>query len=81
MDGIALAYPDLVKVHYSPDIIVRADGPVKGKVAAISGLIAGTSGLFADGYWWVPIVGPILGDVIGTYMYDWFVTPYLAASE
>jgi dihydroxyacetone kinase-like protein len=37
LEGIALAYPDLVKVHFEPDFVYRADAPVKGKVALISG--------------------------------------------
>jgi len=37
LEGIAIAHADLVKVHYSPDFIMRADGPVKGKVGVISG--------------------------------------------
>jgi len=37
LKGIELAHPDLVKVHYDPDFIVRADAPVKGKVALVSG--------------------------------------------
>src|SRR3972149_4412856 len=37
LQGIAAAHPDLVKVHYDPNFIVRADAPVKGKVAVISG--------------------------------------------
>jgi len=37
LEGIALAYPDLVKVHFNPNFIYRADAPVKGKVAIISG--------------------------------------------
>ena len=37
LKGIELAHPDLVKIHYSPDYIVRADAPVKGKVGVISG--------------------------------------------
>src|SRR5436853_2821802 len=32
-----LAHPDLIKVHYDPDYVVRADAPVKGKVGIISG--------------------------------------------
>src|SRR5215216_2200198 len=32
-----LAHPDLIKVHYDPDFVVRADAPVKGKVGVISG--------------------------------------------
>jgi len=37
LEGVALAYPDLVKVHFDPDFVYRADAPVKGKVAVISG--------------------------------------------
>jgi dihydroxyacetone kinase-like protein len=37
LQGIALAHPDLVKVHYDPNFIVRADAPVKGKVGLVSG--------------------------------------------
>jgi glycerol uptake facilitator protein len=24
-------------------------------------------------YWWVPIVGPLIGGAVGAYVYDWFV--------
>jgi dihydroxyacetone kinase-like protein len=37
LEGIALAHPDLVKVHFNPNYIVRADAPVKGKVGVLSG--------------------------------------------
>ncbi len=37
LEGIALAYPDLIKVHYEPNFVYRADAPVEGKVAVISG--------------------------------------------
>jgi len=37
LDGIALAHPHLVKVHYDPNYITRADAPVHGKVALLSG--------------------------------------------
>jgi dihydroxyacetone kinase-like protein len=37
LKGIVLAYPDLVKVHFDPNFVYRADAPVKGKVALISG--------------------------------------------
>jgi dihydroxyacetone kinase-like protein len=37
LEGIALAHPDLVRVHYNPNIIVRADAPIQGKVGVISG--------------------------------------------
>ncbi len=35
--GMAAAHPDLIKVVYDPDYIVRADAPVSGKVGVISG--------------------------------------------
>ena len=35
--GFGAAHPDLVKIHFSPTFVTRAGGPVKGKVALISG--------------------------------------------
>lgn len=35
--GVAAAHPDLVKVHFDPNYVVRADAPIKGKVGVISG--------------------------------------------
>ena len=37
LQGIEAAHPDLVKVHYNPNLIVRADAPVQGKVGLVSG--------------------------------------------
>lgn len=37
LEGVALAHPDLVKVHYNPNFVVRADAPIKGKVGVLSG--------------------------------------------
>jgi dihydroxyacetone kinase-like protein len=37
LEGIALAHPDLVKVHFEPNYIVRIDAPVQGKVGLVSG--------------------------------------------
>ena len=37
LEGMALAHPDLLTVSYDPDYIARADAPVSGKVALISG--------------------------------------------
>jgi phosphoenolpyruvate---glycerone phosphotransferase subunit DhaK len=37
LEGIAYAHSDLVKVHYDPNYIVRADAPIMGKVGVISG--------------------------------------------
>jgi phosphoenolpyruvate---glycerone phosphotransferase subunit DhaK len=37
LQGIAAAHGDLVKVTFGPNCIVRADAPVQGKVALVSG--------------------------------------------
>jgi dihydroxyacetone kinase-like protein len=37
LHGLEAAHPDLVKVHYDPNFVMRADAPVKGKVALVSG--------------------------------------------
>ncbi|MFP4407977.1 MAG: dihydroxyacetone kinase subunit DhaK [Spirochaetaceae bacterium] len=35
--GMEQAHPDLLKVHYDPNFVVRADAPVKDKVGIVSG--------------------------------------------
>src|SRR5277367_1334465 len=37
LHGFAAAHADLVKVQFEPNFIIRADAPVKNKVAVISG--------------------------------------------
>lgn len=37
LKGFAAAHPDLVRVHYDPNYVVRADAPVQGKVGVLSG--------------------------------------------
>ena len=37
LQGMEAAHPDLLKVHYDPHFISRADAPVRNKVAIISG--------------------------------------------
>jgi dihydroxyacetone kinase-like protein len=37
LQGMELAHPDLLRVSYEPNYIVRADAPVQGKVALVSG--------------------------------------------
>ncbi|MGH2766103.1 MAG: dihydroxyacetone kinase subunit DhaK, partial [Actinomycetota bacterium] len=37
LEGIAAAHPDLVRVHFDPNYVVRADAPVDGKVGIVSG--------------------------------------------
>lgn len=37
LEGMALAHPELIRVHFDPNYIVRADAPISGKVALVSG--------------------------------------------
>jgi dihydroxyacetone kinase-like protein len=37
LSGMASAHPDLLKAHYDPLFVYRADAPIQGKVAIISG--------------------------------------------
>jgi len=37
LEGMTIAYPELIKVHFDPHFIYRADAPVSGKVALVSG--------------------------------------------
>jgi dihydroxyacetone kinase-like protein len=37
LEGMAMAHPDLLKVHFEPTYVYRADAPVANKVAVISG--------------------------------------------
>jgi dihydroxyacetone kinase-like protein len=41
LQGMALAHPDLLKVQRDPAVIARADAPIQGKVALVSGGGAG----------------------------------------
>jgi len=37
LEAIAIAHADLLTVHFDPNFIMRADGPIMGKVGVISG--------------------------------------------
>jgi len=37
LQGLAAAHGDLIKVHFEPNYVVRADAPVTGKVGVLSG--------------------------------------------
>ncbi|MFE7767861.1 aquaporin, partial [Streptomyces sp. NPDC057438] len=32
-----------------------------------------------SGYWWIPIVGPLIGGVVGVGVYDLLITPLIKA--
>ena len=55
-----------------------AINPARDFGPRLFGLLVGTKGLFSGGYWLVaPIIGPLVGGVLGVFTYDWFVTPFL----
>jgi dihydroxyacetone kinase-like protein len=37
VEGIVAAHSDRVRVHFEPNFVVRADAPVSGKAAIVSG--------------------------------------------
>ena len=45
---------------------------------ALPGTITGVPGAFSW-YFWVPIVGPLIGGIIGVLLYDWFIGDILHA--
>jgi len=51
-----------------------AINPARDFGPRLFGLLTGTQGLFATSYWIIPIVGPIIGGLLGAFTYDWFVT-------
>ncbi len=54
-----------------------AINPARDFGPRLFGLLVGTKDLFSTGYWWIPIVAPIIGGALGAYTYDWFVTGFL----
>ena len=58
-----------------------AINPARDFGPRLFGALVGTQNLFSTGYWWIPIVGPLLGGVIGIYLYDWLVDANLPKIE
>ena len=54
-----------------------AINPARDLGPRLFGLVSGTKDLFSNGYWWIPVVAPIVGGIFGAYTYDWFVTKFL----
>jgi glycerol uptake facilitator protein len=53
-----------------------AINPARDFGPRLFGQLVGTPG-FADMYWLIPLLAPIVGGAIGIYVYDLFVTPNL----
>lgn len=54
-----------------------AINPARDLGPRLFGTLAGTTGLWSNGYWWIPIVAPIIGGALGIYLYDFLVTAFL----
>jgi glycerol uptake facilitator protein len=59
-----------------------AINPARDLGPRLLGLVVGTKGLFDGLYWLVPpIIGTIIGGLVGVFAYDWCVTPFLPGRE
>jgi glycerol uptake facilitator protein len=59
-----------------------AINPARDFGPRLFGLLVGTQYMFSAPpggyvYFWIPIVGPIIGGLVGVFTYDWFVTAFL----
>jgi glycerol uptake facilitator protein len=54
-----------------------AINPARDFGPRLLGQLVGTQGLFDTSYWLIPIIFPIIGAVIGIFMYDWLVSANL----
>jgi glycerol uptake facilitator protein len=54
-----------------------AINPARDFGPRLLGQLVGTQGLFDTGYWLIPIIFPIIGAVIGIFLYDWVVSANL----
>ena len=54
-----------------------AINPARDLGPRLLGQLVGTQGLFDSSYWLIPIIFPIIGAVIGIFMYDWLVAANL----
>ena len=55
-----------------------AINPARDLGPRIFGALVGTKGLFSGWYWiGPPVIGTLIGGVLGALTYDWFITPFL----
>jgi glycerol uptake facilitator protein len=58
-----------------------AINPARDFGPRLLGTLVGTQGLWAGGYWLIPLIVPVIGAVVGIYIYDWLVTANLPKAE
>jgi glycerol uptake facilitator protein len=58
-----------------------AINPARDFGPRLLGTLVGTQGLWAGGYWLIPIIMPVVGAVVGIYVYDWLVAANLPKPE
>jgi glycerol uptake facilitator protein len=58
-----------------------AINPARDFGPRLFGTLVGTQGLWAGGYWLIPLIVPVIGGVLGTYVYDWLVDANLPKVE
>jgi glycerol uptake facilitator protein len=54
-----------------------AINPARDFGPRLFGQLVGTQGLFDTTYWLIPIIAPLVGAVIGIFLYDWLVSANL----
>jgi len=55
-----------------------AINPARDFGPRLFGTLVGTQGLWDGGYWLIPLIVPVIGGVVGVYVYDWLVSANLA---
>jgi glycerol uptake facilitator protein len=58
-----------------------AINPARDFGPRLLGTLVGTQGLWTGGYWLIPLIVPVIGAVVGIYVYDWLVSANLPKPE
>ena len=58
-----------------------AINPARDFGPRLFGTLVGTQGLWDAGYWLIPLIVPVIGAIVGVYVYDWLVAANLPRPE